>query len=92
VPPRHLKTFLCSTTFPAWILANKPEAKLLIVSYGQELANKIAFDLRSILLSEWFCRLFKTRLEKTKLDDLVTTAGGGARSVSLEGGGYRSWC
>jgi hypothetical protein len=80
LPPRHGKTFLC------WILAHNPAAKILIISYGQELADKIAYDIRAILQSDWFRRLFKTRLKKSKLDDLVTTAGGGVRSVSLEGG------
>ena len=86
LPPRHGKTFLCSISFAAWILAHNPAAKILIISYGQELADKIAYDIRAILQSEWFRRLFKTRLKKSKLDDLVTTAGGGVRSVSLEGG------
>jgi hypothetical protein len=49
-------------------------------------ADKIAYEIRAILQSEWFRRLFKARLNKSKLDDLVTTAGGGVRSVSLEGG------
>ena len=86
LPPRHGKTFLCSISFAAWILAHNPAAKILIISYGQELADKIAYDIRAILQCEWFRRLFKTRLKKSKLEDLVTTAGGGVRSVSLEGG------
>jgi hypothetical protein len=86
LPPRHGKIFLCSISFAAWTLKHNPAAKILVVSYGQELADKIAYDIRAILQSEWFRRLFKTRLNKSKLDDLVTTAGGGVRSVSLEGG------
>jgi predicted phage terminase large subunit-like protein len=87
LPPRHGKTFLCSISFAAWILAHNPAAKILIISYGQELADKIAYDIRAILQCEWYRRIFiKTRLKKSKLDDLVTTAGGGVRSVSLEGG------
>jgi predicted phage terminase large subunit-like protein len=86
LPPRHGKTFICSISFAAWILAHDPAAKILIVSYGQELADNIAYDIRSILEAEWFRRLFETRLQKSKLNDLVTTAGGGVRSVSLEGG------
>jgi predicted phage terminase large subunit-like protein len=86
LPPRHGKTFLCSISFAAWLLAHDPAAKIMVVSYGQELADKIAFEIRSILQSLWFQRLFKTRLHKAKLNDLITTAGGGVRSVSLEGG------
>jgi len=86
LPPRHLKTFLSSIALPAWILAHDPAAKVLIVCYGQELADKIAYEIRAILKSDWFKRLFKTRLQKNKLNDLVTTDGGGVRSVSVDGG------
>jgi predicted phage terminase large subunit-like protein len=88
LPPRHAKTFLGSICLAAWILAQNPAAKILLVSYGQELADKIAYDIRAILQSDWFCRLFKTRIAKnrSKLADFVTTAGGGVRSVSVEGG------
>jgi predicted phage terminase large subunit-like protein len=86
LPPRHAKTFLCSITLSAWILAHAPASKILLVSYGQELADKIAYDIREILRSGWFRRLFETRIAKGKLTDVVTTAGGGVRSVSVEGG------
>jgi predicted phage terminase large subunit-like protein len=86
LPPRHLKTFLASVCLAAWILAHDPSARILIVSYGQELADKIAYDIRTILQSEWFRRLFRTRINRAKLNDLVTTDGGGVRSVSVEGG------
>jgi hypothetical protein len=67
-------------------LAHAPASKILLVSYGQELADKIAYDIREILRSDWFRRIFKTRIAKGKLTDVVTTAGGGVRSVSVEGG------
>jgi predicted phage terminase large subunit-like protein len=88
LPPRHLKTFLASVCLAAWILARDPSAKILILSYGQELAEKIAFEIRGILQSVWFERLFKTRIatNRKKLNDFVTTDGGGVRSVSVEGG------
>ena len=88
LPPRHAKTFLASVAFAAWVFANKPATKILLVSYGQELADKIAYDVRRILQSDWYCRLFRTRISKgrSKLTDFVTTAGGGLRSVSVEGG------
>ena len=51
-------------------MAQNPAAKILIISYGQELADKIAYEIRSILQCDWFRRLFKTRLGKSKLNDL----------------------
>jgi hypothetical protein len=86
LPPRHLKTFMASICLAAWILAHDPSAKIMIVSYAQELANSIAYGIREILKAEWFRRVFKTRVAKFKLNDIVTTAGGRVRSVSLEGG------
>jgi predicted phage terminase large subunit-like protein len=85
LPPRHLKTFLASICLPAWILAHNPSAKILILSYGQELADKIAYSIREILLSAWFCRLFKAKIAKRLLTDFTTTANGCVRSVSIEG-------
>jgi predicted phage terminase large subunit-like protein len=85
LPPRHLKTFLASICLPAWILVQRPSARILILSYGQELADKIAYSNREILRSTWFCRLFKTRIAKRLLTDFITTANGCVRSVSIEG-------
>src|SRR3984893_17456478 len=88
LPPRHFKTWTGSICLSAWILGRDPSAKILIVTYGQELADKIAHTIRGIMRSEWYKELFKkTRLAKSrsKLVDFVTTAGGGVRSVSIEG-------
>jgi predicted phage terminase large subunit-like protein len=89
LPPRHFKTWIGSVCLSAWILGHDPSAKILIVTYGQELADKIAHAIRGILRSEWYKGVFKnTKLAKSrsKLVDFVTTAGGGVRSVSIEGG------
>jgi predicted phage terminase large subunit-like protein len=88
LPPRHAKTFLGSISLAAWVLAQNPATKILLISYGQELADKIAYSIREILKSEWFRRLFKTKIaqDRRKIHDFVTTAGGGVRSVSIEGG------
>jgi predicted phage terminase large subunit-like protein len=88
LPPRHAKTFLGSICLAAWILAHNPGTKILILSYGQDLADKIAYSIRAILKSAWFLRLFKTRIAKdrAKVKDFITTAGGGVRSISIDGG------
>jgi hypothetical protein len=89
LPPRHFKSWIGSVCLSAWILGHHPSAKILIVTYGQELADKIAHTIRGILRSQWYEELFKkTSLAKSrsKLVDFVSTAGGGVRSVSIEGG------
>lgn len=89
LPPRHFKTFMGTICLTAWILAHNSSSKILIVTYGQDLADKIAYAVRAILQADWFRTLFKgTRLARncSKLMDFVTTAGGGVRSVSIDGG------
>jgi predicted phage terminase large subunit-like protein len=88
MPPRHGKTFMGSICLSAWILAHNPSAKIIILTYGQDLADKIAYAVRDILRSEWYQQAFHTRVQKdrAKLMDFVTTDGGGVRSLSIEGG------
>jgi hypothetical protein len=88
LPPRHFKTFMGSICLPAWILAHNPSAKIILLTYGQDLADKTAYAIRNILRSEWFPQAFHTRLKKdrAKLMDFVTTDGGGVRSLSIDGG------
>jgi predicted phage terminase large subunit-like protein len=88
MPPRHCKTFMGSICLPAWILAHNPSAKIVILTYGQDLADKTAYAVRDILRSEWYQQVFHTRVkgDRAKLMDFVTTDGGGVRSLSIEGG------
>jgi hypothetical protein len=46
LPPRHLKSLMASVAFPAWCLGHDPSAQILCVSYGEDLANKLARDCR----------------------------------------------
>lgn len=40
LPPRYLKSFYASVAFPAWVLAHKPEAKIMCVSGSRGLAEE----------------------------------------------------
>ena len=88
LPPRHYKTFIGTICLTAWILAHRPAAKVILLSYGQDLSEKNAFAVRAIIQSGWFQDTFQTRLAKnrTKLADFITQAGGGVRSLSVHGG------
>jgi hypothetical protein len=78
LPPRHLKSLLASIAFPAWCLGHDPSAQLLCVSYAQDLADKLARDCRSIMTSQWYRRIFPTRLAAHRLavQEFVTTRQG----------------
>ena len=54
LPPRHLKTFACSVCLPAYILGRQPAAKVLVITYGENLATDIAHGIRELLRTSWF--------------------------------------
>src|SRR5260370_26890968 len=60
MPPRHFKTFMGSICLPAWILAHNPSAQIIILAYGQDLAEKNPHAVRDILRSEWYQQAFPT--------------------------------
>jgi len=41
MPPRHGKTFVASTCFPAWLLLHQPSLEIMIVTYGDKLCEEI---------------------------------------------------
>src|SRR5436309_12979766 len=78
LPPRHLKSLLASVAFPAWYLGHDPSAQLLCVSYAQDLADKLARDCRGIMMSQWYRRIFATRLapHRQAVQEFITTRQG----------------
>jgi hypothetical protein len=87
VPPRSLKSILTSIAFPAWLLGHAPAAHIINVSYGQELADKLARDTRTVMQAEWYQAVFPTRLsgQRHAAQDFMTTDQG-CRLATLVGG------
>src|SRR6267154_2810668 len=87
LPPRHLKSLLASIAFPAWSLGLDPTAQILCVSYAQELADKLARDCRSIMMSPWYQQIFPTRLapHRQAVQEFITTRQGYRRATSTGG-------
>jgi hypothetical protein len=65
LPPRHLKSLLASIAFPAWCLGHAPSAQLLCVSYAQDLADKLARDCRTVMMSPWVGGSFRPAYRRT---------------------------
>jgi predicted phage terminase large subunit-like protein len=89
VPPRSLKSHCASIAFPAFILGHKPATEIICVSYGQQLAEKLAEDCRSVMTSKWYRNLFpRTQLVSNRqaVNDYKTTAHGSRLSTSIGGG------
>ena len=37
LPPRHLKSILASIVFPAWLLGQRPQERIAVISHNQDL-------------------------------------------------------
>lgn len=88
VPPRHMKSIICSVALPAFILGHNPKANVMCVSYSDELASKLANDCRNIMMSDWYQEIFpRTKLQQTRrsINDFTTTLGGGRFATSVGG-------
>lgn len=79
IPPRHLKSIAASVAFPAWVLGQDPTRKILCVSYAEGLAERHAFDTRTVMEAEWYRYCFpRTRLHRhknTRLEFATTRQG-----------------
>ena len=87
LPPRHLKSLMASVAFPAWCLGHNPSAQMLCASYALDLADKLARDCRSIMMSGWYRRIFSTRLapHRQAVQEFVTTRQGFRLATSTGG-------
>lgn len=88
IPPRNLKSICASIAFPAWLLGNHPEKRIICASYAQELALKMASDTKAVMSTGWYQRAFPDMQfsSRTAVHDFVTTQNGGRLAVSTGGG------
>jgi predicted phage terminase large subunit-like protein len=88
VPPRHLKSVCASVALVAWMLGQEPSLKVIVASYGEDLARRHATDFRKVMGSAMYRRLFPaTKIDprSNRADEMRTTRGGGRKAVSLGG-------
>lgn len=58
MPPRHGKSMLVSTAFPAWFLGRRPRAQVITATFSQEKADDWGRAVRNQLASPWFRQVF----------------------------------
>ena len=58
IPPRYLKSIICSVAFPAWMLGRMPDKRIIVASYSRQLAAKHSIDCRNIMQSPWYKKNF----------------------------------
>lgn len=88
IPPRYMKSICASVALPAFMLGHDPNLRIICVSYGQDLADKLALDCRNITTTDWYQRAFpETRISKHKsaASDFTTTKQGGRFATSVGG-------
>ena len=54
IPPRYMKSIICSIALPAFILGHNPKAKIIVVCYADDLTSKLALDCKKVMESEWY--------------------------------------
>lgn len=86
LPPRSLKSHFASVALPAWILGNWPEAKIMCVSYGSELSEKLAADCRTIMKAPFYLDAFGEVLTPNQSIRELRTRRGGYRYTTSVGG------
>jgi hypothetical protein len=87
IPPRHLKSFIGSVVFPAWLLGHDPAKQILAISYAQDLSDKFARDSQALITTPFYQSLFGTRLsaDRNAVAEFETTEGGYRLSTSVGG-------
>jgi predicted phage terminase large subunit-like protein len=88
LPPRSLKSITVSVGAVAWLLGQDPSKQIICASYGQELAEKLARDTRTIMASSFYRNVFPASiLSTTKLsvNDFYTIRQGFRMATSIGG-------
>lgn len=58
IPPRHGKSQLVSTMFPAWFLGRNPTKKIMMVSHTTDLAVDFGRKVRNIIATDEYSAVF----------------------------------
>jgi hypothetical protein len=88
VPPRSLKSIMCSVAFPAFVLGHDPTKRLIVASYSADLAIKHGNDFRKIVNSAEYHGIFpgmRISAMKDTQTEVVTTLNGFRLAISVDG-------
>jgi predicted phage terminase large subunit-like protein len=86
--PRSLKSLMCSVAFPAFVLGHDPTKRLVVVSYGADLAIKHGNDFRAVVNSAEYEAIFpgmRISTMKNTQTEVVTTRNGFRLAMSVDG-------
>jgi predicted phage terminase large subunit-like protein len=88
VPPRSLKSIMCSVAFPAFALGQDPTKRLIVASYSADLAIKHGNDFRTVVNSAEYRDIFPgmhISAMKNTQTEVATTRNGFRLANSVDG-------
>ena len=88
VAPRSLKSLMTSVAWPAFVLGHNPGKRLIVVSYGADLAIKLTNDFRMLINAPWYHTLFPLMLTagaKNTEFEVATLQNGYRLGTSIDG-------
>ena len=88
VPPRSLKSIMCSVAFPAFVLGHDPTKHLVVPSYSADLAIKHGTDFRLVVNSAEYRAIFpgmRISAMKNTQTEVLTTLNGFRLAISVDG-------
>jgi predicted phage terminase large subunit-like protein len=86
LPPRHMKSLIVATAWPAFVMGRDPTAKFICVSYSDDLARHHAREFRRLVESPWYRATFpELKLTKSTEGEVVTDQGGYRYTTSVGG-------
>jgi len=89
MPPRHGKSELASTQFPAWFLGRNPDMEVIATSYSSTLAMSFSKKVREIIRSTKFRSIFpdcELGKDSQSTENWMTTQMGGYLAAGVGGG------
>jgi predicted phage terminase large subunit-like protein len=88
LPPRSLKSLMCSVAFPAFVLGHDPSKHFIVITYGADLAIKHANDFRTVVSMPQYRAIFpgmRISAMKNTQTEVATTRNGFRLATSVDG-------
>jgi len=88
IPPRNLKSTLCTTAYPAWRWIKKPAHRIIGASYSQDLSMYFNVQRRNILESDDYLAAFphiRLSSDQNVKSEYSNTLGGIMKATSVGG-------
>lgn len=89
VPPRYLKSNICTVAFPTWVWTKQADHRFMMTSHSQSLSTKHSRDRRTLIQSDWYQEGYGGRYSLAGSQDTVQEFGNDKRghmiATSLHG-------